>query len=577
MKNKLKILFVSSEVAPFAKTGGLADVAGSLPQAIKEEGHDIRVVMPQYRQIPWDYLQNLEHQLHFRTRVGWRDNYVGVNSLEREGVINYFIDNKNYFDRDSLYDNKDKHIQFAYFCRAVLEMLPKINFQPDIIHCNDWQTGPLSIMLKENYQTYDFYKDIKTVYTIHNLRYQGVFGKEVLDDVLALHSKYWDWGVVCHDDCINYMKMGIEMSDMITTVSKTYASEIKTPYFGEGLDYVLRMNADDLYGIVNGISYQENDPTSDNRIYANYSADNLSGKYENKRRLQEDMGLPIREDVPVISLISRLVEQKGLDLISAIVDELLQEDIQLIILGTGEYFYEEMFKDIGRRYPNKVAANIRYDSNLAQKIYAGSDIFLMPSKYEPCGLGQLFSLRYGTIPLVRETGGLNDTIKSYNEVTGEGNGFTFKNYNAHDMLYTIRRAINLYHQPELWDKLVRRAMSFDFSWNKSANEYIELYCRLLGINQEELDKNKELEAKVLKLNMNSENKVEGLGDLIQKVNLNLASKENLTELKGIGPHLADKIINYRSQEGMFKNLDELKKIKGVGNKLFGELKKLLTY
>ncbi|PRX18826.1 starch synthase [Orenia metallireducens] len=574
MKNKLKILFVSSEVAPFAKTGGLADVAGSLPQAIKKEGHDIRVVMPQYSQIPQKYLQNLEHQLHFRTRVGWRDNYVGVNTLQREGVITYFIDNKNYFNRASLYDNEDKHIQFAYFCRAVLEMLPKINFQPDIIHCNDWQTGPLSIMLKENYQIYDFYKDIRTVYTIHNLRYQGVFGKEVLDDALALSSKYWDWGVVCHDDCINYMKMAIEMSDIITTVSKTYAAEIQTPYFGEGLDYVLRMNSDDLYGIVNGISHQENDPTSDDRIYAKYSVDNLSGKYENKRRLQADMGLPIREDVPVISLISRLVEQKGLDLIAAVIDELLQENIQLIILGTGEYVYEEMFKEVGWRYPNKVSANIRYDSNLAQKIYAGSDIFLMPSKYEPCGLGQLFSLRYGTIPVVRETGGLNDTISSYNEVTEEGNGFTFRNYNAHDMLYTLRRAISFYHQPELWNELVKKAMESDFSWNNSACEYIQLYCKLLGIDQEEVNKNKELETKVLKLNMDLNSQVD---DLAQKVNLNLASKDILTNLKGVGPSLAERIVNYRIKEGTFENLDELKKVKGIGSKLFGQLKGLLTY
>jgi len=476
---KLKVLFVSSEVAPFAKTGGLADVVGSLPQAIKELGHDVRVVMPQYSKIDSKYLSQIEPVLYFRTRVVWRDDYVGVNKLERDGIINYFIDNKSYFDRTTLYENDDKHVQFAYFCRAVLEMLPKVDFKPDIIHCNDWQTGPLSIMLKEDYQIYDFYKDIKTVYTIHNLRYQGVFGKEILEDTLGLPYKYWNWGVVCHDDCVNYMKMGIEMSDMITTVSKTYAEEIKTAEFGEGLDYVMRMNGDDLYGIVNGISYKDNDPETDERIYANYNSGDLTGKSENKRGLQEELGLPQAAEIPMIGLISRLVDQKGLDLIASVIDELMEEEVQLVILGTGNNQYEKLFREIARRYPQKVSANIKYDATLAQKIYAGSDIFLMPSKYEPCGLSQLFSLRYGTIPIVRETGGLNDTIQSYNEVTGEGNGFSFTYYDAQDMLYTIKRTISFYQQKEIWTKLVKRGMESDFSWKSSAKEYLKLYSKLV--------------------------------------------------------------------------------------------------
>ncbi|MCK8817323.1 glycogen synthase GlgA [Natroniella sulfidigena] len=478
---KLKVLFISSEVDPFAKTGGLADVAGSLPQAIKELGHDIRVVMPEYSQISDEYLENLEHILHFRTKVGWRDNYVGVNQLNNNGVTTYFIDNKNYFDRESLYENPDQHIQFTYFCRAILEMLPKIGFKPDIIHCNDWQTGPLSIMLKDNYQLYDFYKDVKTVYTIHNLRYQGRFGKEILSDVLCLDSKHWDSGVLKHDNCVNYMKMGINMSDIVTTVSKTYAEEIKTYYFGEGLDYVMRMNGDDLYGIVNGIDYDTYDPATDQRIYVNYSVDNLNGKYENKKRLQEEMDLPVRDDIPVIGLVSRLVDQKGLDLIEEIIYDLLQEnELQFIMLGTGQTKYEEMFSRVAQEFPDKMAANIKYDVAIAQKIYAGSDMFLMPSKYEPCGLGQLFSLRYGTIPIVRETGGLNDTIQSYNEITGEGNGFSFSNYDADDLLYTIRQAMLIYHQPKIWNKLVKRAMRSDYSWQNSAQEYVELYYKLVG-------------------------------------------------------------------------------------------------
>ncbi|WP_018247626.1 glycogen synthase GlgA [Orenia marismortui] len=476
---KLKVLFVSSELSPFIKTGGLADVAGALPKELKKLVHDVRVVMPQYSQIPSKYIQNLEHLIHFRTRVVWRNEYVGVNKLDNKGIITYFIDNKSYFHRDNIYENEDKYLQFAYFCRAVLEMLPKINFKADIIHCNDWHTGPLSIMLKDNYQKYNFYKDIKTVYTIHNLRYQGVFSRRILEDVLGIDHKYWDLGVIEHDNCINYMKMGIEASDLITTVSNTYAKEIKTAEYGEGLDYVMRMNGDDLYGILNGISYKDNDPAVDNRIYSNYDIDNLEGKYENKIKLQEEMGLPQKADIPVIGLISRLVDQKGLDLIALVIDELMQEDIQLVMLGTGSFKYEEMFKEMSRLYPNKVAANIKYDATLAQKIYAGSDMFLMPSKFEPCGLGQLFSLRYGTIPIVRETGGLKDTIQSYNEVNGEGNGFSFTHYNEKDMLYTIKRAISFYYKREVWRKMVENAMKNDFSWTNSAERYIELYNKLL--------------------------------------------------------------------------------------------------
>ncbi len=487
MEGRLKILFVASEVAPFAKTGGLADVVGSLPQAVKELGHEARVVMPEYTQIDNKYLEKLKHELHFKTKVSWRNNYVGVNKLNNNGVITYFIDNKNYFDRDSLYENSDKHVQFAYFCRAVLEMLPKIDFKPDIIHCNDWQTGPLSIMLKKNYQKYDFYKDIKTIFTIHNLRYQGVFGSDILKDTLCLDRDSFDNGVIEHDGCINYMKMGINMADVVTTVSKTYAEEIKTPYFGEGLDYVMRMNGDDLYGIVNGISYEDNNPEDDDRLYVNFSANDLSGKYENKRRLQKDMGLPERKDIPLIGLISRLVDQKGLDLIECIIDDLMKEDIQFVMLGTGQFKYEEMFKEIAKAYPDKMAANIKYDADLAQKIYAASDMFLMPSKFEPCGLGQLFSLRYGTIPIVRETGGLNDTIDYYDEVTGEGNGFSFTNYNAHDMLYTIKEAIKYYNKPELWKKIVVKAMNSDYSWNNSAKEYVKLYSSLLKKDGKEGD------------------------------------------------------------------------------------------
>ena len=474
----LKILFVSSEVVPFVKTGGLADVAGFLPREIKKQGHDVRVVMPEYiQQIDDDYLAETEHIAHFRTNVAWRDEYVGVDRLENKGVPTYLIDNKGKFDRPNLYENPDKHVQFAYFCRAVIEMLPKIDFQPDIIHCNDWQTGPLSAMLKTQYQQYSFYENIKTIYTIHNLRYQGQFGLDILDDTLALSPDLLP--KIEHDNQVNYMKTGISFADAVNTVSKTYADEIQTPYFGEGLDYVLRYRSEDLYGIVNGIDYDEYDPATDDRIYTNFAADDLAGKKENKLKLQEEMGLPQNPDVPVISIISRLVPQKGLDLIGEVIDELMQEDLQFVLLGTGNSEYEEMFKAAADKYPNKLAANIEYDVDLAQKIYASSDMFLMPSQFEPCGLGQLFSLRYGTIPVVRETGGLNDTVDSYNEYTGEGNGFSFTDYNAEDMLYTIRRAIHYYkNEPETWEKLVKRAIESDYSWYNSAQEYIQLYKKV---------------------------------------------------------------------------------------------------
>ena len=474
----LKILFVSSEVVPFVKTGGLADVAGFLPQEIKEQGHDIRVVMPEYtRHIDDQYLMESEHITYFNTKVAWRNEYVGVNKLDNKGVPTYLIDNKEKFDRENLYENPDKHVQFAYFCRAVIEMLPKIDFQPDIIHCNDWQTGPLGAMLKTQYQDYDFYKNIQTIYTIHNLRYQGQFGLEILDDTLALDDSLLP--KIEHENQINYMKAGISFADAVNTVSKTYADEIQTPYFGEGLDYVLRYRKHDLYGIVNGIDFDEYNPATDDRIYANFDSDDLAGKKENKLKLQEEMGLPKDEDIPVISIISRLVPQKGLDLIKSAIDELLQEDIQFVMLGTGNQEYEDMFREIEARYPNKVAANIKYDASLAQKIYASSDMFLMPSQFEPCGLGQLFSLRYGTIPIVRETGGLNDTIESYNEYTGEGNGFSFSDYNAEDMLYTIKRALNYYNnEPEVWKELVKKAIDSDYSWYNSAQEYISLYNKI---------------------------------------------------------------------------------------------------
>jgi len=477
--DNLKILFASSEVVPFAKTGGLADVAGSLPKAIKKLGVDIRVVMPKYKSIPESFVNKMKMVGSFYVNVIWRRQICCVYELLYEGVVYYFIENEYYFARDGLYGHFDQAEQFAFFNRAFIEMLQFIDFKADVIHLNDWQTGIGSLLLESDYMDLEFYKDMKTVFTIHNIKYQGVFPKEIMDDVLGLSWEYFHLNGVEYNDQVNYMKAGIAYSSIINTVSSTYADEIKNDFFGEGLSGIINNRAQDVYGIVNGIDYDENNPATDKRLFANFSSRNISGKYENKKKLQEYLGLPIREDTAVIGIISRLVDQKGFDLLDFVLMEILNMNVQLVILGTGEYRYENMFKWAAEVYPDKVSANIKYDETLAQRIYAGSDMFLMPSLFEPCGLSQLFSMRYGTIPIVRETGGLNDTVRPYNETTGEGNGFTFKNYNAHDMLYTIRRAVEFYHNKPIWDMLVKRVLKQDFKWEKSAEQYIDLYKKSL--------------------------------------------------------------------------------------------------
>ncbi len=550
----MKVLFVSSEVAPFAKTGGLADVAGSLPREIKTMGHDIRIIMPEYGKIEKKYKEKFAHILHFRTNVAWRNEYVGINKLESDGVPVYFVDNKNYFDRSTLYENGDRDVQFAYFARAVLEFLPGIDFKPDIIHCNDWQTGLIGLMLEDNYRQFDFYRDIKTVFTIHNLQYQGRFSPRTLYDVLGVDEKHWYEGNIRHDGLINYMKCGIMYADAVTTVSETYAREIKTEYFGEELDYALRLRGDDLYGIVNGISYDKFDPATDKNIYYNYNSENLAGKSKNKEELQREMNLPVNGEIPIISIITRLVKQKGLDLIKTVFAELMESDIHFILLGTGEDKYENFFREKAVAYPDKLAVNIKYDFSLARRIYAGSDIFLMPSLYEPCGLGQIISMRYGTIPVVRETGGLNDTVLSYNLETDTGYGFTFTNYNAHDMLYTLRRALYFYNRDSVWKKVVKRAMRQDFSWKNSAQKYVNLYSQLIGHKEAQLE---------------GEDSRVTAGKII---NINKASIKELQQLPGIGSTYAARIIVYREKEGKFTEKEELKNIKGLSAKKYDELK-----
>lgn len=471
----LKVLIISSEVAPYAKSGGLGDVAGSLPKALKELGVDVRVVMPKYKSIKVEHFQDIEFLGDFYINLEWRTQKVGI-LLKKEPFPLYFIENGQYFYRDGLYGYNDDGERFAFFCKAAIEMLSKIDFYPDIIHCNDWQTGPISLFLKESYQNLVFYSNIKTLFTIHNLQYQGRFAADAMSLLnVPLHcftemEFYGD---------ISYMKAGLTYSDMISTVSKKYAEEIQTYQYGYGLDGMLRKRRDKLCGIVNGIDYTINDPETDKRIYKNFNVKTLKLKKENKTALQEQLGLEKR-DVPIISVISRLVDQKGMDLIAQSLDKFMLEDIQFVVLGTGDYHYEQMLKSFAARFPGKISANILFDDTLAQRIYAASDMFLMPSLFEPCGLGQMFSLRYGTVPIVRKTGGLADTIFHYDSKSKKGNGFVFENYDANGMMWAVQEALKVYRQGEKeWNYVVENAMNSNYSWKKSALEYVNLYQQML--------------------------------------------------------------------------------------------------
>ena len=476
----MKILYAASEAVPFAKTGGLADVAGSLPKELKAQGVDVRVILPKYGKIAEEYRLQMQHVFDLEIPVAWRQKYVGIDSLEYQGVTYYFVDNEEYFNREGFYGYDDDAERFSFFCRAVLNLLPALDFWPDVIHANDWHTALLSVLLKLEHIRDARYEKIRTVFTIHNLKYQGVFPKTVMDDVLGLDWKYFENGDLEFYDAVNFMKGGLIYSDYITTVSHTYAKEIQYEYFGEHLDGLLRERREDLFGIVNGIDYDIYNPATDMNLFETYDIDTIDRKLDNKAELQKLLGLPVNRQIPMLALVSRLVPPKGLDLIVRIMDELLQhENIQLVILGTGDKFYEDWFKGLAWRFPNKVSANIRFSNELAQRIYASSDIFLMPSCYEPCGIGQLIALRYGTIPVVRETGGLKDTVQPYDKYTGKGNGYVFTNYNAHELMYAIKKALGAKVDFSLWKKVVRNAMESDYSWRESAREYMELYKRLL--------------------------------------------------------------------------------------------------
>ena len=472
----MKVLYAASEAMPFMASGGLGDVAGSLPQALRKRLIGCRVVMPLYDNITQELKDSMKFITHISVPVAWRRQYCGIFEARAGGVIYYLLDNQYYFKRDTIYGQYDDAERFAFFSRAILEIIPHIGFKPDVIHCNDWQTALTPVYYSTMYATAPGYENIKTVFTIHNIQYQGVYGKELLGDVLGISEN--DYHLLEYDGCVNFMKGGIECADKVTTVSPSYANEILDPWYSHGLDTILNQRRFKLSGILNGIDVINYNPETDKSLWKNYSADDSEGKKENKAELQALMQLPVREDVPVISMVTRLVSHKGLDLVKAVADELLSsEDVQFIVLGSGDWQYESFFKELAARYPDKMGLWLGFVPDLAHKIYAGSDMFLMPSKSEPCGLSQMVALRYGTIPIVRETGGLRDSIQDSGN--GEGNGFTFANYNAHDMLFTIRRALKGYKNKRGWSILVDRALNCDYSWGRSANEYIKLYKGLL--------------------------------------------------------------------------------------------------
>lgn len=473
----MKVLYAVSEAKPFIASGGLADVAGSLPVALRRRLIGCRLVMPMYEGIPDEYKNEMRFITHITVPVAWRRQYCGIFELKYQGVICYFIDNQYYFKRQGIYGHYDDAERFAFFSRAVLEMIPYIDFKPDVIHCNDWQTALVPVYYSKYYATREGFENIKTVFTIHNIQYQGKYGREILGDVAGFSED--DVSLLENDGCINFMKGAIECSNVVTTVSPTYAQEILNPWYAYGLDSILNARKYKIHGILNGIDTVSNDPATDKALPANFDVNHIEGKAKCKAALQKEMGLPVRADVPLIGVVSRLVSHKGFDLIKCVLDEMLSDsDVQMVVLGSGEWQYESFFSEAAQRYPDKLAVKLGFIPALASRIYGGSDMFLMPSKSEPCGLSQMFALRYGSVPIVRATGGLKDSVTD-SGILGEGNGFVFEDYNAHEMLHTVRRAIDGYADRDGWAILRRRAMECDFSWGRSANEYIKLYKQLI--------------------------------------------------------------------------------------------------
>lgn len=471
----MKILFVASEARPFIASGGLADVAGSLPKALCESGNECRVVIPLYKKIPQQFREKMEFVRNFNVPLAWRNQYCGVFKINHQGVTYYFLDNEYYFNRDNLYGYYDDAERFAFFSKAAVEMINFIDFEPDILHSHDWHTSMCTIYLNEFYRNNPRYSAIKTVFTIHNIQYQGQYGMEIAWDVLGVPEYHQD--VMRHNGCLNMMKAAITQVNIVNTVSPSYAMEIHDPWYSHGLDKVLSAKGNRVIGILNGIDVDDYNPATDQDIYKTYDINHLDEKHINKMELLKEMGMEQNENRMLIGIVSRFVSHKGFDLVKYIFDSLMQHDVAVAILGSGDYIYENFFNEMQHRYGGRVGVKIGFIPSLARKIYAGADVFLMPSKSEPCGLAQMVAARYGTLPIVRETGGLKDSIRDMGGP--EGNGFTFKTYNAHDMLSAILRAKALYDNKDAWTNSMKSAMGCDFSWKKSAKDYVNMYSWIM--------------------------------------------------------------------------------------------------
>ncbi|EHJ52319.1 glycogen synthase GlgA [Streptococcus macacae] len=476
----MKILFVAAEGSPFAKIGGLGDVIGALPKSLVKKGNEVSVILPYYDSIDAKFGEEIEDLFYFFTNVGWRHEYVGIKHTVKDGVDFYFIDNNHYFYRGQVYGEFDDGERFAFFQLAALEAMEKIDFIPDILHVHDYHTAMIPFLLKEKYHWINAYQKIKTVFTIHNIEFQGQFAPSLLGEVFGVgEERYWD-GTLRWRDCLNWMKAAILYADRVTTVSPSYAQEIQTPEFGKGLDQIMRMESGKLSGIVNGIDTELLDPRTDEHLLAHFSKDDLSGKAKNKAALQEQLGLPVRDDVALIGVVSRLTDQKGFNLVVNELNAMMQMDIQLVLLGTGYAEFENAFSWFAQAYPEKMSANIMFDLTLAQQIYAASDIFLMPSAFEPCGLSQMMAMRYGSLPLVHEVGGLRDTVIPYNEFDKTGTGFGFQEFSGYWLTRTLAKALDVYYNREKdWKKLQESAMTTDFSWDTASQAYEHLYRELV--------------------------------------------------------------------------------------------------
>lgn len=494
----IKVLFVSSEVAPFIKVGGLADVVGALPRTLGAQGFDARVISPLYKKIKQNHASNLHFIGWKMVKMGWRSLYAGLYSLEADGVTYYFVDNEYYFNFDQVYVEYAFDIErYCFFQRAVLDFLGDfMGFEPDILHCNDWQTGMMPLLLDAHYKAYGIHTNMKTVYTIHNLKYQGVHGVDTIKDLLDLPDRFLTKELSVRNDAVNFMMAGIVFSNSVTTVSPTYAYEIMTDYYGEDLNGVLQKYAYKVSGILNGIDGKEYSPADDRFIPQKYTLENYTeGKAACKLAVQRQLGLSENPGAPLLVMISRLVDQKGLDLLLRVIEEMLFDGMQVVILGTGDSFYEKALSDIAKKSPEKMCACISFNNGLAHALYAAADIYLMPSLFEPCGLSQMIAMSYGTLPVARETGGLKDTVIPYNQYTNEGNGFTFANINAHEFLFTTKYACDLYrNHRDVWNHLIENAMKGDYSWDRSAREYGGLYSLITGIPVEAISPEKESEA-----------------------------------------------------------------------------------